>query len=263
MDGSNGLSRFWTGTAYNLSMDFRLGECSYSKWQTERCPETGRLHYQFYVETKIRKRQSQVQVLFPGAHIERCRNPKASIAYVGKNETRVEGPFEFGKSAVGSASPELLEQIKSMCVRDIIDMSPHLWRSVRQLREVSLIMAPPRSHKTQLWWISGGTGLGKTYFVSNLPGPKYYHFGGEFWDGYEQEETVVVDEYRGQFPIQLLLKLGDYTPLKVPYKGGYTQFSSKTVIFISNLSLMDIIEKYDVKSQEAILRRFMFTYFSS
>lgn len=72
----------------------------YVKFQEEKAPTTGRLHYQgvFYVGRRrtfgalLRRLQEQL----PGIHLERARNWAACLRYVSKTDTHVAGPWEHG-----------------------------------------------------------------------------------------------------------------------------------------------------------------------
>lgn len=55
--------------------------------QEEKCPTTGKIHYQFWVKTP-QVRMSEVKKMFAGAHIEVARNVKAVQQYCAKSETR-------------------------------------------------------------------------------------------------------------------------------------------------------------------------------
>lgn len=55
--------------------------------QEEKCPTTGKIHYQFWVKTP-QVRMSEVKKIFAGAHIEVARNVKAVQQYCQKEETR-------------------------------------------------------------------------------------------------------------------------------------------------------------------------------
>lgn len=83
----------WSGTQFNLkAFEVQQNEATQLGWtvkgQLEECPETKRQHYQFAVKTP-QVRMSQVRKVFPGAHIEEARNPKALMQYVNKEETRI------------------------------------------------------------------------------------------------------------------------------------------------------------------------------
>jgi hypothetical protein len=64
-----------------------------------------------------------------------------------------------------------------------------------------------------------------------LPRPRD---GGIWWDGYDGQEFVVVDEFEGWFPQVVFKNLINHTPLMVETKGGSVPFLAKTVIFMSN-----------------------------
>ena len=59
---------------------------------------------------------------------------------------------------------------------------------------------------------------------------------GKWWDGYEGQDVVVIDEFYGWFEWDYLLRLTDRYPLILEGKaisGGF-QFTSKIIIFTSN-----------------------------
>lgn len=86
----------WAFTAYEAQFSlFKEGKMPASLaewgWNTEKCPETSRIHYQGYLRTKQQVRLSQLKKIFPGVHLEPARNWEATKNYSGKVETRVPG----------------------------------------------------------------------------------------------------------------------------------------------------------------------------
>jgi len=258
-------SLYWMGTSFADTFEsdwlVKLGVVA-AVWQRERCPNTDRLHWQFCLKFAKRKRFSQVQKLLAGSHVERVRDIGGALAYCEKEDTRVSGPYKLGLFMDSSNAESVLIRLRSERVKSVMEREPSLWRSVRALREIRLMQMPKRKEKTQLIYLWGPTGCGKTSTIRERVGDDvYYHDGSQWWDNYDQETTVVVDEYRGSFPTQLLLKLGDFTPLKVPVKGGYVEFNSVRVIFISNLGPGDtMFLKEDSATAEALARRFVLRY---
>lgn len=61
----------------------------------EKCPDTGRLHYQGHFRTNVQVRLSFLVKKFPGVHFEVARNWDALKNYDNKKESRVEGPFTW------------------------------------------------------------------------------------------------------------------------------------------------------------------------
>lgn len=90
----------------------------------------------------------------------------------------------------------------------------------------------------------GKTGTGKTrnaientvnknkdYYILDPP------INGTWWyDGYDNEEVLIVDEFYGQISQKTLLRICDGYPLKCQIKGGFTWANWTTVIFTSNKS---------------------------
>lgn len=94
MENANAKSTRWVFTAYESqwplfnSMPAIVAEWG---WQTEKCPDTERLHYQGYLRTSRQVRLSQLRGIFPGVHFEIARNWLASKNYCKKSETAVPG----------------------------------------------------------------------------------------------------------------------------------------------------------------------------
>ena len=82
----------------------------YLKYQLER-GEGGRLHFQGVL---VLDRQHSLDVVkrtlaVDHVHLEVCRSVKHAIAYCGKVETRVDGPWEFGELPKGQGTNGLAE----------------------------------------------------------------------------------------------------------------------------------------------------------
>lgn len=87
-------------------------DVAYVVWQKEICPTTNRLHYQGYIEFVGKKSYKWVQENCEGlesAHFEVRRGSQAEARrYCMKEDSRVDGPWEFG---------ERREQVNSHWVR--------------------------------------------------------------------------------------------------------------------------------------------------
>lgn len=62
----------------------------------------------------------------------------------------------------------------------------------------------------------------------------YWKQRSNWWDGYANHEHVVIDEFYGWLPFDLLLRLCDRYPLLVETKGGQVQFSANTIVITTN-----------------------------
>lgn len=84
-----------------------------------------------------------------------------------------------------------------------------------------------------LW---GQAGTGKTRYCYDQF-PELYSCPDsslKWFDGYQGESTVLIDDYRGTADESFLLKLLDIYPLQVPVKGGFAQWRAQTILITSN-----------------------------
>lgn len=85
----------------------------YSIYQVEKGKE-GTVHIQGYVELKQASRLTGIKKLFPRAHIERrLGTQQQAIEYCSKEDTRIEGPFEYGTKRVS--------KVKSLSFREYFE----------------------------------------------------------------------------------------------------------------------------------------------
>jgi len=217
--------------------------CTYCVYQME-IGEEGTEHFQGYAEFNNAKSFGTVKSL-PGlerAHIEKRKgSAKQARDYCMKEDTRVDGPYEWGIcSAQGKRSD--LEVVKKK-----LDENVPMKRVAQEHFDVyvkyhkafavykSLIMEK-RSWAMDLVFLLGPTGTGKTRTAMELAGEDVYiKPPGPWWDNYNGEHTIVWDEFYGHsYPFTELLQVLDRYPLLIPFKGGFHQFSSKRIIFTSN-----------------------------
>lgn len=254
------MAKAWMGTSYLETPPSMLNGV-YLIYQREKCPQTGRLHWQFLVVYEQRKRLTYVKKRFVGAHLEICRNILKSRDYCRKEETRVSSPVEEGtfpdQGPLGKmVSP--LQLLRQKGVIEVIEENPQFWRNYRTLRDLRCAVATPRIAMTSGIILSGPTGVGKSKIaniIASYVGKTYHQDGSAWWDGYDNEDLVVIDEYRGQFPVNFLLRLIDRYPMKVQIKGSQAQFTSSACIMTSNLSLVEMYPGMDHKTLCALVRR--------
>lgn len=95
-------------------------KCSWVLGQLEKCPTSGKPHLQAMA---FHKDKSKWGFLKPN-HIEPCRSPLDSVAYVTKAETRLDGPWEFGSRPTWNikgqkkTNMELLDMPTAMAVKE-------------------------------------------------------------------------------------------------------------------------------------------------
>jgi hypothetical protein len=107
-------------------------------------------------------------------------------------------------------------------------------RYYKGLEKYKMLKSKPRNHHVDVIVIQGPTGTGKSkWAMDNYPNA-YWKQRSNWWDNYEDQETVIIDEFYGWLPFDLLLRLCDRYPLLVETKGGQVQFIAKTIIITTN-----------------------------
>lgn len=229
-----------------LDWDLFPDYCSYLVYQRELCPDTNREHFQGYLELNTPRPFTSLQRDCPQlatAHFERRRGTQAqAIAYCSKVDTRIdgEGPWEFGdRKAQGqradlAAVKATIDSGASM-KRVSEDHFTEFVKYERSFRSYKRLHTVQRHWPMQLILYLGPSGTGKTRAVRARFPEAYWKPHGKWWDQYDGEEVVVIDEmYGSSFPYTELLRLFDRYPHAVECKGGTIEFSSKIIVMTSN-----------------------------
>jgi len=104
----------------------------------------------------------------------------------------------------------------------------------RTFNRYALLCSKPREEKTKIIVIQGPTGSGKSHYSRQRFPNAFWKPRNLWWDGYSGQNAVIIDEYYGWLPYDLLLRLGDKYPLQVEYKGGSINFNSEYVVITCN-----------------------------
>lgn len=128
----------------------------------------------------------------------------------------------------------------------------------RSLEAFKNMNRPKRNWKTIVIVLWGRTGVGKSRFVHDqIQDSTFWSPGDYLWfDGYTGQDIVLFDDYRGEYKLQMLLKLCDRYPMSVPIKGGFTEWSPKKIYITSNINPCQWYKEADAFSLSAMFRRF-------
>jgi len=243
-------------------------------YQLEEAPDTGALHLQGYIEFNNPRALSGVKSL-PGmgaqVHLEPRRGTgPQSVAYCSKDESRVAGPWWWpdketcmANCAKQGTRSDLLdvkrkieegETEKELFNND--ETFPLMIRYHKNLMIYKRICAPERNWLPTLVSIIGPSGCGKTrWCFENYPGA-YIHPGGKWWDGYDGQETVILDEmHGGHFPFRMLLKILDRYPMLVEVKGGYVPLVPRQILITANSDPANWYQGIGMNWKDSPLRR--------
>lgn len=237
-----------------LQYQWNSGAWTYLVGQVEVAPETGRYHLQAFGVLGSKKRLTQLKKIDGRAHWERMQGtPAQAKAYCTKQETRVEGPWEFGelKSAGRPATLEEVAKVVKTGATDeeIAEDFGVLWirhyKGIRSLRMALKITGPQRDWEPEIWVLWGPSRTGKSAFAHvNWPDAYWKDFGEPWWDNYAGQETIVIDDMRpGYMPLTTAQHLLDRYPMHLPVKGAYVECLARRIVITTNLRPDEWYEK--------------------
>jgi hypothetical protein len=208
--------------------------------------ESGTPHLQIYFELKDGMSFNAVKeklirefgVSFSTIHIEAAKgNNQQNIEYCSK-----EGCFEeFGQKGQQGKRNDLNRAIElyneSKDLNQVISEYPDIYvKYFPGLTRLHNRTLPKRDFMTIGYWLYGETGSGKSRWAhQNFPEAYWKPSDMVWFDGYEGQETVIIDDYRPtkEMSFQFILRMVDRYPFMVPVKGAYVQFAPKRIIFTS------------------------------
>jgi len=259
-----------------IDHDLVLQDQSYKVYQLEEGDE-GHEHYQLYVEFAKKKRFKAVQKLFQYpdggyCHIEKRRGTRQEAReYCMKQESRIEGPWEFGDWTGPKAGQRNdLDQIRDLfkdgkSLEEIAELFPSQYvrytkglQSLARLYGAPVSKSKPRNIYSMV--VVGPPGVGKDLMITLMTDKKAcvmnFRAGAEWYDAYTRQPALHVQEYNGQLPWESLLLLLDPSDQHVPIKGAMVKAEWQQAYFSSNVHPYEWYP--DAKHQavlEALIRR--------
>lgn len=220
--------------------------------QLERGADTGAIHWQFFAYFSKKLSLGGVKSALvewigdhaSSTHVERCRGTiDQCVSYVTKDETRLGLSFEFGsRPIVLRSGRELLSHLRRGAKLDPSDPS---WDDVllrftkSRLDELRNIVAPRKRDATvpllcEVHYGPPGSGKSRAIFQS-FPSA-YPKLSGKWWDYYDGESQVIMDDFDGSF-----LSFGDFKryvdryPCLVEVKGAVIPLLATHWIITTNV----------------------------
>ncbi len=279
-------ARRWACTLYehdpreDLKHGVTAGSIRLAVGQLERCPTTGRTHWQFYIELDSPRRRGGVTRLVgdPRTHAEICKGSREqNIAYCTKDESLdgAESRFEYGERSAGGQGRRndihaALDVIKKGVTPETFHAlyEDHGQVMVKYNRGMSAAVShylgrSPRGDPPFVFVHYGPTGTGKTYNVydkhpvSDVWRAPVAVSGSQWFDGYLGQKVALFDDFDGHHPaITVMLQVLDRYPLTVPVKGGHVTWLPRFIYITSNLKPDDWYPESGEAHRKALKRRF-------
>ncbi|QMW68862.1 replication-associated protein [Crucivirus-402] len=247
------------------------GQQKYLVFQLERS-ESGTAHVQGYcVGHSAKSLEGWKKVIGSRAHIEGARGTaEENQAYCSKEDSRekLESLSDDLRSEMGGGvaycsgvvprqgSRSDLGELAKMAAdpnvpfRDILESNGEgylkFYKGVGHIRSM---VTGKRTWKSEIYWLYGSTGTGKSRFANAIAPDGYWKEGAsKWWDGYHEHEDVIIDDYRRDLcPFHSLLRMLDRYPFSVEGKGVTMNFLAKR-IFITTPK--DVFNTWEGRTEE-------------
>nr|WAE42171.1 MAG: replication associated protein [Cressdnaviricota sp.] len=218
----------------------------------EKCPNTGRQHWQGVINTHKKTTPKHLREWIGMVAGEswldtsRANNSREILAYCKKDGVfQEDGIFveEAGFrtdlcTAIAILRHDGIDEVKARC--------PEVYVKYNKGLEKLEPRTGKRDWAMECWWIWGESDSGKTSFVKkrekdlfilNCP-------DGRWWDGYNGQEAVLIDDINpgawAEKQRGFLLRLMDRYEMKVEVKGGFVDFLPKRIYMTANFPLEEM-----------------------
>lgn len=248
--------------------------------------EQGTPHTHMYIYSQAPIRFSRIKNVFPEAHIDKARGTHQQIRdyilkagkYANSEKAKTNLPetfYEIGELPPERVSPEekrvkLYKMIKAgMTNAEIIEEDQSYIYQIKHMNEIREMLITEKyaeeDREITITYIYGATGTGKTRGIHEKHGARnicritnYRKDGTVYFDGYNGEDVLVFEEFRGQVNLADLLSWVDRYPIKLPARYFDRQACFTKVFFTSNESLYQLYPEIQLNNPEmwsAFLRR--------
>lgn len=242
-------------TADMLECQYQIGKVNGMVVGLERCTKTKRIHLQGCIAYKNMKSMQCVKGDFVrifgqhgnSVHLEPAKGSSdENKAYCSKEELLVDDLPQFGRGARndwhrfrdaildGKSDHQLNMLYPQKCAQHCGYIK---WTRLAHKQET--LQHLPKGTRDHIGiWISGPTGIGKS---SSIPHEGYW-LNGKWWDGYQDEELVIIDDpirSLSKYYASELKRLVVENPVLVEPKGGMMCIRPKQVVVLCNYTMRD------------------------
>jgi len=199
--------------------------------------DEGTPHLQGFFNLIKRSRFTALKKLIPRAYLVRARGTdEQNMEYCMKQDKK---PFIHGEPMRTGQRTDLMLACGAVLEKkplvEIANENPTVYvKYYRGLQELAQKIQKPRdvNDPPMTIWIWGKSGVGKTRFAfDQLPHNQIYiKDGTQWWNNYENQQCILVDDFNGLWPFHDLLRFLDRYPYQGQTKGGYVQINSPIII---------------------------------
>ena len=246
----------WTELLFFL---YEKTGANYCVGQLERGEKENHPHIQFYMSFPHNARVSKITKVNKRVHVERVKVNNGADRYCMKEETRVEGPVEYGVKPIRRNNKTDWEEVWSKAKEGKLEDIPANIRVVHynKLKQINKdnMKFEDKEHLRGIW-IYGKSGSGKSRWVRENCKDLYPKLCNKWWDGYTGQKYVVMDDIDPKHNVlsQQLKIWADRYGCILETKGGAITSKYEWFIVTSQYTIDEVFT--DEQDREAIHRRF-------
>lgn len=223
---------------------------------SEVCPTTGTPHLQLFFifknDESVTSLNKKFETWLDCKSVLRWhkadKNVEECIKYCAKDGVEVSS---YGDRPKGSGARTDLDAVVEIInsggsLSDIVSSCPQQFILYSGgIQKLLMFSVKPRSFKTEVYWVYGPTGTGKSRWVFNQMDPESSYFksaANKWWDGYTGQKDVMIDDFRPskEMPFDMILRLLDRYPLTVEAKGATMHFVSQRIFITAPTTPRDL-----------------------
>ena len=209
---------------------------------------------------KIPRRLAHYKKYLPQAHCEPVLVDNGVDKYCMKQETRVDGPWEYGEKPIQRNSRKDWEAVflkaKQGRIEEIpADIRVRCYSQLKKIEKDHLVIRDAPDVRGV--WIYGKAGYGKSRLARRDYPDAYPKLCNKWWDGYNNQKHVIMDDIGPEHKVlgQQLKIWADRYGCILENKGGAMASAYDTFVVTSQYSIEEIFGD-DEKTVEALKRRF-------
>lgn len=228
--------RWFTITNHDLDFDYSKMDMNVIRWLAV-APETGsktkKKHFQGFFYTRDQRSWGvralkNLGAIFNGAHIEPMISKIANNEWYCSKENELTHYGVMPKQGARDDIKETVDEITEghITPNDICVENPGFYHQYGRTLEKAFDIAMSKKFRTWMttctWW-TGPSNSGKSHKAFENFHPDTHCIlefdDGGFWQNYKGQETVILNEFRGEIRFTKLLALIDKWPMYVKRKG--------------------------------------------
>lgn len=240
---------------------YTLTKATYVVGQLEAGNDTERPHIQAYGNWSNKIRFGALKRYAPTVNLREVKIDNGVRDYCMKEETRVAGPWEFGKIPLSRNSKTDWALVKQAAKAGDYDKIPDNilvthYSNIQKLYKDNCKVTS--SSTVRGIYIHGDAGIGKSYLARSLfpDEPVYTKNPNKYFDGYQNETVIIWDDLDLMHPSMFSYYFKVWTDrygVRGEIKGSTIPLNHKYFIFTSQYKFEEMFT--DLKTREAMGRR--------